>query len=274
MKRIQIFVLFLIGSFTASAQADLFSTPYKWQIKKWSVSLGQDWDMLGSVEHDYLLSTLREETEMDYSNLEFPKEYISQMACDNPHLRVTATLPVPGWRNADLNVSAMLVANKIDMVDYHYDQNGRNQNLSFNAYTNEAGLEVALLKRKSTRNGAFKLYGGLGTQLGASFGGTVSIDGRNIQTSPEKEVLNFSRYDDNDPGSQSLSYDSFSEFHYTKAGFYQRAFGQIGVGAVILKRFELGFEYRHGVGYRAIPQAELKGTQYRSIAINLGWILR
>lgn len=270
MKKINLFTLLILCGFAASAQSDLFSTPYKWQIKKWGLSFGSDMDMLGSVEHDYLLSTLRGDTDMDYSNLQFDDQTIYSMTCENPHLRLTATLPVPRMKNAELNVSAIFVGNKIDAVSYSGD---KGQWLEFTSITNEVGLEAVFLKRGRLIGNFLNLYGGLGTNLGASFGGTVTIDGDNIQTTAENEVVNFSTFDEV-PRTDVETHYRISERHQSKTGYYQRVFGQLGVGFLFAQRFELGIEYRRGLGFRAISGAKTQGTQYHSVALNLAWRLR
>lgn len=269
MKKIKLFFFLLLCGLTATAQSQLFSTPYKWQIKKWGVSFGNDMDMLGSVEHDYLLSTIRGTTNMNYSNLTFDRQYINSMTCENPHIRFTATLPVPRMKNAELNVSGMFVGNKIDAVEYSGD-NG--QWLNFNSTTNEAGIEAVFLKRGKILSDFFNFYGGLGGNLGASFGGVVTIEGYEIETNTNNEVMNFEAYDGVPTGNTTM-HEYLYETHRTKAGYYQRVFGQLGFGILFAKRMEIGFEYRMGMGFRAIPGARTQGTRYQSAAINLAWRL-
>lgn len=274
MKKINLLFLLVLCGLTASAQADLFTTPYKWQVKKWGLSFGNDMDMLGSVEHGYLLSTIRGNTNMDYSNLQFEEQNVESMTCENPHVRLTLSLPVPKMRNAELNVSAILVANKIDAVSYYdYNRTTGSQWLRFSSITNEAGVEAVFLKRGTLLGSFLNLYGGIGSNIGASFGGEVRIEGYDIQTNNDNQVMNFSDYD-GIPANNVVNYDYIYETHQSKTSFHQRAFGQLGFGLLFAKRVELGFEYRLGYGFRAISGATTKGTEYHSAAINLAWRMK
>ena len=274
MKKIAVFSLLLCFSLGAFAQS--LSIPSKWGVKKWSLSLGQDQDMLGSVEHDYLLSTVRGNTTMDYSNLDFQEKEITSMTCENPHLRFIATLPVPGRKNLEFNVAALLVVNKIDEVDYYnpgFDDNFTGeQSMSFRARSHEVGLEAGLMKNWSVGK-AINLYGGAGTSAGVS-GGRINISGENMLVDDKNEILNFSRAEDEIPANNVTLHQRYNDNYQMKTGWYQRGFLQAGIGFVLFRRVELGMEYRYGVGYRAIEGAGTKGTRYKSAAVKVSYLLK
>lgn len=273
MKKAHLLAWLLFGSLALSAQADLFSTPYKTGLKKWGVSFGNDRDMLGTVDHRYLLNTIRGETKMDYSNLEFRDTDIISMACDNPHLRLNATLGIPRIKRAELNLSAIFVGNKIDEVTYfNENSNYGKQQLKFQAFTNEIGLESVFLMNATTRKGGIKVYGGIGTNAAVSWG-TINVDADNIQVSPENEIINFIRTDEPIEYPEA-EYQNFYDSNSMKKGFNQRGFLQTGLSFIFAKRIELGFEYRLGVGYRAITGTTTQATQYRSGAISLSYIMK
>jgi len=82
--------------------------------------------------------------------------------------------------------------------------------------------------------------------------------------------LDFSRY--KELNNQTIkTYENYSETQNIKTGFYQRVFGQVRVAAIILQRFEIGLEYRHGVG---IPSHPIGSPQRNSIPVcsNQPWL--
>lgn len=271
MKKIIVFTFSLLLSCSIFAQGHLTAT--NWKVKGFGISLGYDQDMLHNMDHSYFLSTIRGNTSYNYSNLNFEKEHVWSMACENPNLRLNLTLLPPLMRNVELNVSLVGIIGRIDYVSYRAA--GTNwgdpdyQSMSFDLSTDEIDLEASIVKRFPVGR-TFNLYTGVGTNLGVSTRGDLSVEGHNVLIE-DNDVIGLRNPED----SNSLEHEEyFSEYYSTKTTFSQRVFVQAGFGFTILQRFELGMDYRRGLGYRAVGGAPTNGTHLQSVGLNLKWLLR
>ena len=73
-----------------------------------------------------------------------------------------------------------------------------------------------------------------------------------------------------DPANYTYSYESYDQ----RDGISQRLFAHAGAGIRFFKRVELGFEYRYGIGYRAIFGAPVAMTNLHSEALTARWLLK
>ena len=272
MKKLLSICTFLLFSISIFSQGTLISP--NWQIKRIGVSFVFDQDMLKGMYHTYFLSTIRGNTDYNYSNLNLTEEYIGSMACENPHIRLNMTLLPPAMKNTELNLALVGIFNRIDYVSYSTPGarwgDPDYQSMTFDAITNEIDLEATMVKRLPIGR-AINFYAGAGTNLGVSFGGNLSVHGNNI-TMENDNVIGLRN--DVDPSEDYFDMEYFSEYYDTKSAFSQRVFGQIGLGFTILRRFELNLDYRHGLGYRAIAGAPIKATELRSVGVGMRWVLR
>lgn len=272
MKKLITFCLFALFSFSLYSQGNLVAP--KWTIKKFGISLGFDRDMLRGMDHTYFLSTARGETNFNYENLNLKKDFMGSMACENPHIRLNLTLLPPAMRNTELNLALVGIFNRIDYISYESPDKDWSdpgyQYLSFDANTNEIDLEASLLKRMPLgRSGNFYLGGG--TNLGVSFAGNLYVSGNNV-TIENDNVIGLRN--DVDPSEDYYDMEYFHDQFDIKTGFSQRVFAQAGISFTVLRRFELGVDYRHGLGYRAHGGTPLKMTELQSIGASMRWVLR
>lgn len=264
---------------TSSVFAQNLPIPLSWKIKKFSVSMGIDQDMIKGMDANYLMRTVKNPDQSNFSDLDFKAQTMYGGICENPHFRVQAVLEVPGMKNTELNLGVNAMINRIDGAyysSYDYEEGYIDQAysyLSVETIGHELGLESSIVKRLPILNYkntfGINLYGGVGTNLGYSFGGKMSIDG----LSEEAVKENLSR--DN---SDIIAGNTYSDFHYdrldVKDSFNQRAFAQIGVGVLLFKRVELGIDYKRGIGYRATFDGPTKMTQLNSLGMSAKWVLK
>ncbi len=272
MKKFSLLCFSMLFSFQMFAQAELATKALK--LKKISLSTGVDLDMVNNLDYEYLRSTGIGADASLVGDLEFDQSSVYGGVCENPHIRLGLVFDMARQKNMELNVNAVGIFNRVDGVYLHTDRmtdeffNRDFDFASFNSYTNEIAIETSINKRANL--GRFiKLYAGLGTNLGYSFNGHLSVNGNADQVSVDQ---NFNRaITDIAVGSsfQDYTYSSYK----VKNGIHQRAFAEVGVGFVLLKRVELGFDYRYGVGYRALFDGPTRMTRLSSYGVKASFIL-
>jgi len=138
------------------AFAFTFQADAQMKVKKFGISLGQDWDM-----------------------------------CENPNLRVSLVLEPQRWSNVELHTSGVFIFNRVDEV---YMQDYDNKGYSYadiSMYSNEIGLEGVLLKKVPVFGWkALNLYGGIGTNAGYQFGNELYAQASQAQYEPDRTGSN------------------------------------------------------------------------------------
>ena len=251
-----------------------FSIPSIWKIKKFNVSFGFDTDMIKNLEYEYMLKTGVGVDESKYAGLDFAPEDMYGGVCENPNIRLGVTMGVPGLRNVDLNLGAMAVFNRYDGVYYNTTNsfedylNSDYNYLSITSMNDEIALEASIDKSVNFLR-FFNLYGGLGTNIGYSYRGELQINGNIDERSVDPNLAR--------ENSDIVMGNTFHDYEYEtfdlKDGLHQRVFGHLGVSGVILKRLEIGLDYRHGVGYRKVFDGPTKTTRLNSIGLSFNWLL-
>lgn len=268
-------VLLLAGALLlcTSILAQNLPTPTKWKIRKIGVSFGTDMDMVNGMDFDYIMASAKGLDNSQYKNVEFQSDMFAGV-CENPNIRVFAALDVPGLKNTELNLGLSAVFNRYDGVYYHTEDvetaiiNNEFDYLSVHTMTSELALEGSLAKRVTLLN-FLNLYGGVGTNIGYTFSGDMTISGNQYQT--VKDNLDRSN---SDIASGTVHSDYVYESYDAKDAIHQRAFLQLGVGIILFKRLEVGFDLRRGVGYRATLDGPFRGTNLESASFGAKWILR
>lgn len=260
------FSLLLLLSGSLSAQSFFGGL----KLKKVAVSFGTDQDRLQNLNHEYLLNTLREDTEVNFSDIPFESEDLYSMTCENPNIRAEFAMHHPALRNTEIRFAGSAMIGRIDAVKYKTGNYGDDnyQTLSFQSWTNEVAAEASFVKNGNL--GPLNFYGGAGTNLGYSFGGNVNVEGDYICVDSNGNVTD--RRDIQEEG--TVVHKNYSENIDAKNGLHQRAFLMAGAGITFFKRVELGLEGRRGVGYRAIAGAGVQGTQLHSFGLTAKWVLK
>ncbi|MCI4648236.1 hypothetical protein [Phaeodactylibacter sp.] len=249
-------------------------TANRWTVKKIGLSFGQDRDMLQGMTTEYFMQGVRDKLAYNFSEMPLEPQYVQSMNCENPHLRLSLTLLPPKLRNTELRLSLLGVFNRIDAVQLASP--GLNpgdpgyQAANFSLSSNEIGLEAELMKRFPIGK-RFNLYLGAGTNLGYTSGNSLCVVAQNLEVMGDNSV---GFRDDVTNEAPIGNLDNFSSCLNYGSGFSQRIYGIAGFSFLIAQRLELGFNYRHGWGYRAIKGSEIKGTQLRSSGLSLSWVMR
>ena len=241
--------------------------PSKFKVRSFGISFGSEMDMLDGLDHNYLMSTAKNSQQSVFN----PSggnagsfDYYGAV-CENPYVRFTVGLDVPGVKNGELNLSAVGVFNRLDGTTY---TNSQNEYISYNSFSNEIAAEATLDKR-FTLCRSVNFYLGAGTNIGYIYGGELTIEGNtNVENVDEAMNRSFS-----DIVAGKISSENTYEFYEQKDGLNQRLFAHFGFGLLVLKRIELGLDVRCGIGYRAIGGAETKTTSLNSSGLSLKWIL-
>ena len=266
------FTLLLALCFSFSLLQAQFSLG-KLFIKKIGLSTGFDQDRIKNMDADYFLGTARGSENSAFNDTDFPAETLYGGVCENPYLRAYVTLGAPNVRNTYLDLALVGVFNRYDAMYYSnsqsfWDFGDDYEYLSMSALSNEVMLEGVLTRELDLANW-FKLYGGLGTNLGYSFGGYMSVDGHLEQQTVDDNL----ERDANDIFTGSYHRGWESEYYQLKNAFAQRIFVEVGTGLILFKRLESGIFVRRGVGYRSYLDYGTRGVNLHSFGLRLNWII-
>lgn len=266
MKRYLLLSILSIATIQLSAQSQFFNLN-NWKVAKISVHAGMDKDMLGGLHQDYFLSTTRSLPENDYSNLQFDEQHVYSMICENPNIRLEATLMSDMFKNVEWRFAMNAIINRIDAISYYnYNQSfGNSDYLNFNNVTNELSLESVVLKALPVTK-RLSINGGVGTNVGYSFGNYLSIYGSTVDYTASR--IDYSNVGEVNQQVNSPEYQYFNEYLNLRNGISQRGFLQGGVSYGVLKRLELGLEGRLGLGYRAMHGSPIAFTKLNALSLS------
>lgn len=245
--------------------AFVFQADAQTNIKKFGISLGQDWDMLPGLSAETIAKKTNGRLSQDlepFFDLSNSSQYSS--ACDNPNLRLSLVFEPTRWKNVELHTSGVFIFNRMDAVYlYDNDDNGYS-NLNIILYGNEIDAEAVLLKRVPVlslfNQKNLNLYGGIGSNMGYQFGNYIAIRGQNSAFTPGRQG-NFR------DGTYISDYTDVTD------GVSARVFAQAGLGLTLFNRLELGFEARYGAGLRHNFSTNTDFTNLHSIAVNMKYVL-
>lgn len=268
MKKYTYLILFTL--FTLSLNAQDSEITSQWKLIKFGVSFGTEMDMIKNLDHGYMFQTAKDAEGSAFSDYNFQKEDFIGGVCENPNLRLLATLAVPKMKNVELTLALNMMFNKYDGVyysNYNFNNDLPYEHLSFSSISDEIGLE-AMLDKRMPFGKCFNFYFGGGFNVGYSFGGEMTIDGssnRSTNKNMDREI--------SDIVNGYYDYDTRLEYHEARDAFHNRLLMHLGISTRLFKRFEFGIDYRGGLGYRAIFGTQTKGTQLHASGATLRWII-
>lgn len=264
-------VLCFFVAFQLSSQNSVELFP-GWYVKHIGASFGQDQDMLHDLNAGYILNTA-DGAALKFSDTNFNSSDLTSMTCENPHVRLEMALLPPFMKNAELRVGLVGIFNRIDAVNYYSQGEGQSfENLHIESLSNELALETSLLKYGKLGK-SVTVYGGVGTNVGYMFDGSVFINTHGYND-PNDDGSDVGGQDEPFPFFESENYYYESEEYRMRNGISQRLFGHVGIGVRFLKRIELGWMAKYGVGYRVVFGADVQGSTLRSSALTLKWLLK
>ena len=266
MKKITLlFALCCIVSF-AQAQSSLG----KLFVKKIGISAGFDQDRINNMDMDYMLGTANGAENSRFLNSGITGEELYGGVCENPYLRAYVTLGAPALKNTTLDLAVVGVFNRYDGLYYssdnYYDDDYKY--VSLNSFSNEVMIE-GVVQQALPILSWFKLYGGIGTNLGFTFGNSLSVNGHVSESSVEDNL----ERNNNDIFSGSYDSDFSYENYDAKNAFSQRIFAEVGTGLTLFQRFETGLFLRRGVGYRNYVGYGMRGVNLFSAGLRMNWII-
>ena len=246
----------------------------KWKVSKFGISFGVEQDMIKGIDGDYLIATAKD-VEVDIpEGMSFITSTYA-MVCENPNIQAFAVLEVPNMKNTELQLGANIIIGRLDEVFYTKDGSDFNDlgkpqfdYLSISSFTNEIGLEVGLSRRFSLSR-LLSLYLGANTNIGLSYHGNVDINGSDLSVvNSNKERSIYDVY----TGNYHHNYNYYN-FGFKKA-FHQRLNLQATFSVLTLKRFELGFFMKGGIGYKNHFNGPKKNTHLQAAGFSVAWLLK
>lgn len=258
--------------FTAATAQTSFFSKYNWKLKRVGAFMGQDQDMLNTMNHDYFLSSLRNTTDFNFSDINATERHAYSMLCENPHFRLNATFQNQQYPNIEAGISLVGIFARIDEVEYatpgsHLWSEDR-QSLRFTQYGNELAIEPTLSYR--SQRGAWALSGTLGVNAGYTFANTLDIYGQNITICDNNVTFRDELQDDTN--CETIAY--LYEYGTQSNGASMRAFAEIDASFTIRQRLEMGMMVRRGQGVRFTNNAPTVGTNLHSGGVYMRWVIR
>ncbi len=267
MKKALLF--FTLLSFTYLSYAQSSARIAGMKITKFGLSATYDEDMIRDIGADYFIGVSKDGIEADIEDVNFRSQDIYSMVCENPAIRAELTLqPFRSLKNISLNTGASFMFNRNDASYYNFYYNtGVNDynNIRFSSYSNELALDASLLYHQKFL--FLHLYGGVGTNLGMTFAGRMTLEG-----AYKKETTVEGSGTDGGESTQ-IEYIDFREEHQMKNLLHQRVFLQGGATIITFGRLELGLEGRIGIGYRAASDV-FAVTELHSAGFVAKWCLK
>ena len=264
----KLLLLVALFAFTFSFQADA-----QMKIKKFGISIGQDWDMLPGLSKETLMAKAdgRLTDELSpFFNLENSSQYSA--SCDNPNFRLSLVLEPQGLSNVEFHTSAVFIFKRIDAVHLYDNDDSGYSNLSLSLHGNEIGTEAVLIKKVPVlgfMNLKFlNLYGGVGANAGYQFGNYISGSASDVAYVQEEGQTPRGAWRDAwNNGDHIYDYTTVND------GISTRVFAQAGFGITFFRRVELGFEGRYGAGLRHYFGTDTDFTNLHSVAFNMKYVL-
>ncbi|MEO0896516.1 MAG: hypothetical protein AAFY71_08975 [Bacteroidota bacterium] len=269
MKRIIaiLTLLALLGTTQAQTGKMLFS---QWKLKSAGISFGLEQDRIVGLGADRFLRMTGDQTLFEYLDVDPSELDRYGEVCENPHMRIQAVFQPQLMPNIEVHTSLVTVINRVDgMTYYSYDHLAAyNDYLTLTAWGHELAADMAVLRRVSYAG--FSLYGGLGTNLGYTFGNELNVYGDIARRAETASFLNtgLSRIS---PSEVNEEREYLQESFNLRNGVSQRVYAQAGASITILKRLELGMEGRYGIGYRMHFNGQMIGTNLQSFGLFTRW---
>ena len=239
------------------------------KVKKFGVSTTIDQDRLNGLGASYFDGVSKTGISSEIMENDFDTGDITSMICENSTVRAEITvLPFKKMQHVQLNMGTSLIYDRYESTSYgvHCSYDEPTEFYSFTSRSNEAALDASIVY--NLKLWAFNLYGGVGTNLGYTFGGDLDVQGRYLSG---EEVS----YPGEDGGQISaLEVIGIAEQHELKNILHHRAFLHGGASVIFFKRLEVGLEGRRGVGYRFNKGNSINFSDLISLGLNAKWNLR
>jgi len=241
-----------------------------WKLKHVGVTFGSDNEMIDDLDADYLLSTGKNVDKSQFSNFDLGSENLQETFCENSYLSVFATFEVPKLKKFDLNLGFITRSDRRDGVQYLSTANNSLSLLEITSISNEFALEASLQRSIKVLR-ILNLTGGLGTNLGYSYNGTLEVNdlsGNSIScTSEPSQTLIANEATASATLQPSNQVDQCYDL---RDGIHQRVFLQGQFTFVLKKRYHVGLDYKYELGYRAF----LGGPTVNTTNFSTGCIMK
>ena len=219
------------------------------RVTKVSLSSGFELDAVKGLSEFYFLKGIRGNQSLDLSSLDGFDKSLDEMYCENANIRLGVTLKSERIKHFEFNLGIYKIADRFDAVEYTMnDSDDSFESLSYKSFTEEAGLELAIIKTLRT----FKFltfHAGIGTQFGYSYGSRLLV----THESKKFELIDVELDSGirSEPQRQITETQMLMEEEYEmKNAFSHKGFFQAGFGLIFLNRIELGLMARYGLGNR------------------------
>ncbi len=262
-----------VWSNTCAQEIETVSLGNKLKVTKINFSIGNDMDMIYNLDHSYFIDQIPNDRFSDLKDLNFNGQDMVGGTCENPHFRFGLSLEHPSFKNFELRTNLVYMPNRVDAVTYEnrFTDFTRGEYINFHTTHDELALEASLLYRLKVI-GPLNLYGGVGTNIGASYNNDLCISGSSNLLA-----------DNINPGNADNFIDDNIESFYMEECFdpgistNQRIFLEGGLGVSFdwtnikfLEKLEFNLIIRRGVGFRVHPN-NLQGTHLISASSGLSY---
>ncbi len=221
------------------------------KVKKVSFSSGFELDAVYDLGEDYFLNSIKGIFSDQLVNLDGFEKNLNEMFCENANIRLGVSLYTPKLKNTELNLAFYKIDARYDAVEYTFhDQENTFEGLTYASHSDEAGLEIALVRILPIFK-FIEIHAGLGSQMGYSYKSNLHITHQKNtfeEVQPEPLSPNFQN---NEPFMEITESVTLMEEDYRmKNSWSQKAFVESGIGLIFLNRVEIGLMARYGFGHR------------------------
>lgn len=266
MKKIYLLSILFFCVLSLSAQHLLPSErPMKKStIKNFSIALGTEMDMIYGLSQEQLVSMINGIPRFEYETLEFTDKDLESMICENPTLSISMGIQPRSFKNGYFEVSARAIWDRVDFVSYHKEiiHQGRpySSHIDFNSRSNEANVGLAYIHHLKALK-TFGLRFGVGTNIGYSFGNSMTVSGSNVKIQGQE-------IDNGGNPLETVMHEQFRDSYMMKNSLYNRVYAEGGLDITIMNKVTLGAVCRLGYGARTtFGNGEIDGIKNQSIRL-------
>jgi len=240
--------------------SSLFSQDYRmgsFQVTKVNFSIGSDQDMLRGMNYNYFADQIPLDEEFQLRDYRFGKEDISNGYCENHNIAIGFTLKHDKFQNWEWRNTLAAMEERGDGVTYQTTE----RQIMFSSTQDEYALESVLLYAKQLPKG-FKLYAGVGTNMGVSVNNEICVEGHGF----------FAKSTLGSDGTSETEFQSIDACYAAGNMFNQRLLTEFGLAWTFRDKYEIGLNFRNGIGYRA-GGGTLTGTKLESSNFSFAYYL-
>ena len=255
------------------AQSEVVAEPAGFKIKSIDFSFGSDSDFILGMDANYFTSQLATGQQARLEEFSFSTTDVISGVCENPSLNMGLTLTHPKLANLEWRNLFSYKPNRIDAVTLINNSEFAGDYVSIAARQTELVLESALLVALPAFD-VFNVYVGVGSNIGFSVANSTCVTTNLDLATDDISFSSVSALEEQMAAGEPVFQDGYHDCFSTGTQLNQRIFFQLGVGALLTDRVEVGMDTKYGLGYRADFGNSLTATNIVSTNMYVRYMLK